>query len=187
MRQQTLAKRGTPMRKAAVRDNDPTTTRGFVIAISSTIYDKGKRVALSGDKATCGNCEGTFEIAGSGQGMSEIGRNVVVDGDRVTCPCMKNRVVAGRNPGIFLKSSGNAPLAESSPFHRCPAPPEPAVHDEQIRLIDRFSGWPLADIRYRITDSSGRLVEGRTDEKGLTCRVETSGQDVIDIEIYRGT
>ncbi|WP_175768956.1 PAAR domain-containing protein [Burkholderia cenocepacia] len=172
------------MRKAAIRDNDPTTTRGFVTAVSSTIYDKGKRVALSGDKATCGNCEGTFEIIGSGKGISELGRNVAVDGDRVACPCMKNCVIAGSNPGIFLKSSENAPLVESSPSHRRPAP---AVHDEQIRLIDRFSGWPLANIRYRITDSSGRLVEGRTDEKGLTCRVETSGHDVIDIEIYRGT
>ncbi|NTZ08329.1 PAAR domain-containing protein [Burkholderia metallica] len=175
------------MRKAAVRDNDPTTTRGFVIAISSTIYDKGKRVALSGDKATCGNCDGAYEIIGSGESMSEVGRNVVVDGDRVACPCMKNRVIVGSNPGIFLKSSGNAPLPESRPFHRCSSTPVPAIHDEQIRFIDQFSGWPLANIRYRITDSSGRLVEGRTDEKGLTRRVETSGHDVIDIEIYRGT
>ncbi|RQT20541.1 PAAR domain-containing protein [Burkholderia contaminans] len=174
------------MIKAAVRDNDPTTTRGFVTAISSTIYDNEKRVALSGDKATCGNCDGNFEIIGSGEGISENGRNVVVDGDWVACPCKKNRVLVGNNPGIFLESSGRTHPAESSVSHQHSTTPTPAIHDEQIRLIDRFSGWPLANIRYRITDSSGQLVEGRTDEQGLTRRVETSGHDAIEIEIYRG-
>ena len=53
---------GATMRKAAVRHGDPTTTRGFVMAYSSTIHDDGKRVALSGDEATCGNCKGVFKI-----------------------------------------------------------------------------------------------------------------------------
>jgi hypothetical protein len=172
------------MIKAAVRDNDPTTTRGFVIAISSTIYDDGKRVALSGDEATCGNCDGTFEIIGSGKGISENGRNVVVDGDRVACPCGKNRVIVGNNPGILLTSSSSMRVVESSAQRA--KTPIPTIYDEQIRLIDRFSGWPLANVRYRITDSSGQLFEGCTDGRGLTRRIETSGQDVIDIAIYRG-
>ncbi|MBN3833646.1 PAAR domain-containing protein [Burkholderia sp. Ac-20344] len=174
------------MIKAAIRDNDPTTTRGFVIAISSTIYDNGKRVALSGDEATCGNCDGTFEIIGSGEGISENGRNVVVDGDRVTCPCKRNRVIVGTNPGIFLESSDGTPPVESGALHQHSTTPTQTIHDEQIRLIDRFSRQPLANIRYRITDSSGQLVEGRTDGHGLTRRVETSGQNVISIEINRG-
>ncbi|WP_175887007.1 PAAR domain-containing protein [Burkholderia contaminans] len=174
------------MIKAAVRDNDPTTTRGFVIATSSTIYDNEKRVALSGDKATCGNCDGNFEIIASGESFSENGRNVVVDGDWVACPCKKNRVIAGNDPGIFLESSGRTHPAESSAPRRRSATPTPSIHDEQIRLIDRLSGRPLANIRYRIMDSSGRLVEGCTDGQGLTCRVETSGHDAIEIKIYRG-
>ena len=48
------------MRKAAVRNGDPTTTRGLVIAQASTIFDEGKHVALSGDEATCGNCKGRW-------------------------------------------------------------------------------------------------------------------------------
>ncbi|HDR9484122.1 TPA: PAAR domain-containing protein [Burkholderia aenigmatica] len=174
------------MTKAAIRDSDPTTTRGFVIAISSTIYDDERRVALSGDKATCGNCDGTFDIIGSGEGLSENGRNVVVDGDWVGCPCRENRVIVGNNPGIFLESSGSTHPAESSAQHLRSTTPTPAIHDEQIRLIDRSSGWPLTDLRYRITDSSGRLVEGRTDGNGRTRRFETSCRDAIDIQIYRG-
>ncbi|VWD30324.1 bacteriophage gp29 protein [Burkholderia aenigmatica] len=183
---QQVSTKGGAMIKAAVRDNDPTTTQGFVIAISSTIYDNEKRVALSGDKATCGNCDGNFEIIGSGERGSENGRNVVVDGDWVACPCKKNRVIVGNNPGIFLESSGRTHPAESSVLHRRAATPTPAIHDEQIRLIDRFSGRPFTNIRYRITDSSGQLVEGRTDGQGLTRRVETAGHDAIEIEIYRG-
>jgi len=91
------------MRKVAVRYGDPTTTRGFVLACSSTIFDNGQQVALSGDEATCGECKGTYKILGTGEGMTEKNRSVVVDGDRVLCPCGKNHVIVGVNPGIFLE------------------------------------------------------------------------------------
>ncbi|WP_087649476.1 PAAR domain-containing protein [Caballeronia choica] len=89
------------MRRAAVRHGDPTTTGGFVIACSSTIHDDGKKVALSGDEATCGNCKGAYKIFGTGQEISEKGRAVVLDSDSVLCPCGKNRVIVGSNPGIL--------------------------------------------------------------------------------------
>ncbi|WP_338640993.1 PAAR domain-containing protein [Burkholderia pyrrocinia] len=135
--------------KAAVRHGDPTTTRGIVIAFSSTILDDGKQVALSGDEATCGDCDGIFKIIGSGKDMSENGRNVVVDGDWVICPCKKNRVIVGNNPGIFLESSGSEHPAESSARRQHSTTPIRPIHDEQIRLIDRFSGRVLTNIRYR--------------------------------------
>jgi hypothetical protein len=96
------------MHKAAVRHGDPTTTRGFVIAYSSTMFDNGRQVALSGDEATCGECEGAYKIYGTGVGMSEQNRSVVVEGDRVLCPCGKNRVMVGANPGIFLEVDSDA-------------------------------------------------------------------------------
>ncbi|SDG64929.1 PAAR domain-containing protein [Paraburkholderia phenazinium] len=102
------------MRKAAVRHGDPTTTRGFFMAYSSAIHDDGKKVALSGDEATCGNCKGVFKIFGTGQGMSEKGRVVVVDGDQVLCPCKKNRVIVGSNPGIFLNTRNEGAGASSA-------------------------------------------------------------------------
>ncbi|MFL9905521.1 PAAR domain-containing protein [Paraburkholderia sp. RL17-337-BIB-A] len=110
------------MRKAAVRHGDPTTTRGFVIAYSSTIHDDGKKVALSGDEATCENCKGTFKIFGTGKGMSEKGRDVVVEGDLVLCPCKKNRVIVGSDPVFFSPSLTvrrvRAALPPQHPHHR---------------------------------------------------------------------
>jgi hypothetical protein len=102
------------MRRAAVRHGDPTTTRGFVMAYSSTFHDDGKKIALSGDEATCGNCKGAFKIYGTGKGISEKGRDAVLDGDPVLCPCGKNRVIVGDNPGIFLTTNEGSAVAKSA-------------------------------------------------------------------------
>ena len=101
------------MRKAAVRHDDPTTTGGFVMAYSSTFHDDGKKIALSGDEATCGNCQGAFEIYGTGKGISEKGRDAVLHGDSVLCPCGKNRVIVGNNPGIFLTTDEGLAVART--------------------------------------------------------------------------
>jgi uncharacterized Zn-binding protein involved in type VI secretion len=102
------------MRKAAVRHGDPTTTRGFVMAFSSTIHDDGRKIALSGDEATCGKCKGAYKIFGTGEGMSEKGRDVVVDGDSVLCPCGENRVIVGNNPGIFIHTRSGSAVASNA-------------------------------------------------------------------------
>nr|WP_269139157.1 PAAR domain-containing protein [Burkholderia diffusa] len=61
------------MSRRAVRHGDPTTTGGIVIAVTSTMFNHGKRVAVDGDKATCGNCEGTFPIVGGAHRMIHHG------------------------------------------------------------------------------------------------------------------
>ncbi|WP_330996091.1 PAAR domain-containing protein [Burkholderia diffusa] len=63
----------TNMSRRAVRHGDPTTTGGIVIAVTSTMFNHGKRVAVDGDKATCGNCEGTFPIVGGAHRMIHHG------------------------------------------------------------------------------------------------------------------
>ena len=57
------------MSRRAVRNGDPTTTGGVVIAVTSTMFNHGKQVALDGDKATRGNCEGAFPIVGGAHRM----------------------------------------------------------------------------------------------------------------------
>jgi hypothetical protein len=84
------------------------------MAYSSTFHDDGKKIALSGDEATCGNCKGAFKIYGTGQGISEKGRDAVLDGDPVLCPCGKNRVIVGDNPGIFLTTDEGSAVARTA-------------------------------------------------------------------------
>jgi uncharacterized Zn-binding protein involved in type VI secretion len=172
------------MRKAAVRHGDPTTTRGFVIAVTSTIFDNRKQVALSGDEATCGNCKGAWKIYGTGKGMSEKGRDVVVDGDLVLCPCKKNKVLVGSNPGIFLQSSTGSESTSNS----CTTASTGSnsrlftVFDERVCAASTCSldGYP-----YCIEMADGRIEFGRLDASGRLPRIET-GLIAADFTVYWG-
>ncbi|MGT2475568.1 PAAR domain-containing protein [Paraburkholderia terrae] len=173
------------MRKAAVRHGDPTTTRGFVMAYSSTIHDDGKKVALSGDEATCGNCKGMYKIFGTGKGMSEKGRDVVVEGDLVLCPCQKNRVMVGSNPGVFLTITENsvpASNAASAAQSGAASGTSVATYDEQVRAAAprvELDGYP-----YFIETADGRTHAGRIDASGYLPRMYTDSSD--DYMVYWG-
>jgi uncharacterized Zn-binding protein involved in type VI secretion len=157
------------MSKAAVRNGDPTTTRGFVVAYSSTLFDDGKHVALSGDEATCGNCKGAWKIHGTGRGMSENGRNVVVNGDLVLCPCKKNRVIVGSNPGIFLECDddfGPATRTGVAPNSNGAAN-DNAAFDRHFQFVDE-TGDPVDGILVHLIDVNGRARVVATDGSGRT-------------------
>ena len=172
------------MRKAAARHGDPTTTGGFVMAYSSTISDKGKTVALSGDEATCGNCNGAFEIIGTGKGISEKSRDVVLDGDRVLCPCGKNLVIVGSDSGIFIDTFDS--LSESQYSDGLTATrllPSALVYDEQI-YADAI-GALLFDYPYHIETADGRVESGRLDTSGKLPRIG-SGSTAAEYTVYWG-
>lgn len=96
------------MRRAMVRHGDPTTTGGFVMAYSSGMFDDGKRIAVHGEEATCGNCKGSFKIFGTGTDTTDNGRPTVLHSDPVMCPCGKNKAIAGGDAGCFVESGGGA-------------------------------------------------------------------------------
>jgi uncharacterized Zn-binding protein involved in type VI secretion len=173
------------MRKAAIRHGDPTTTRGFVLAFSSTIFDDGRQVALSGDEATCGECKGTYKIFGTGEGMREKGRSVVVDGDLVLCPCRKNRVSVGSNPGIWLEvDSGTGRTSEpDTNSHYGSFASTSTRFDEQIRAATPLGapeGYP-----YLIEKTDGQTFAGRVNPGGALPRMMT-GASVDDYTVYWG-
>lgn len=174
------------MRKSAVRHDDSTTTRGSVIALSSSIHDDGKQIALNGDDATCGNCKGLWKIRGTGEGMSDDERCVVVDGDLVLCPCGKNRVVAGEDAGVFLDCEDTASASSPRGCAESITTACDVAYDEQFRLVDKDTRQPLLGIRYRMTTSSGRVVTGTTDAAGYTERIVTEGPHELRIEIVSG-
>ncbi|MEX3900000.1 PAAR domain-containing protein [Paraburkholderia sp. BR10954] len=172
------------MRKAAVRHGDPTTTRGFVIAYSSSISDHGKTVALSGDEATCGNCKGAFQIFGTGKGISKKDRAVVLDGDRVLCPCGKNRVIVGSNPTVFVETddelSDGKCVAALAVATRSPSA---LVYDEQV--FASAMGALLPGYPYCIETTDGRVESGRLDASGRLPRIP-SGASAAEYTVYWG-
>jgi uncharacterized Zn-binding protein involved in type VI secretion len=160
------------MRKAAVRDGDRTTTRGFVFGTSTRINDGGKKISLDGDEATCGNCKGTHKIIGTGKGISDKGRNVVVDDDSVLCPCGKNRVIVGSNPRIFLNSTVKAVGASSATLARSANDSTVLqAYDRHFQLLDQ-GGSPVAGALVHLQNPAGEIQEVTTTPDGKTPNVE---------------
>ena len=123
------------MRRALVRHGDPTTTGGFVIAYSSAMFDDGRRIALHGEEATCGNCKGSFKLFGTGTDCTENGRSTVLHGDPIMCPCGKNKVIAGGNATCFI-DSGSSSSSRSASEITLPAMPRFPLRDASEVLPD---------------------------------------------------
>lgn len=151
-----------------IRDGDPTTTGGRVVACTSTMFEDGKRLALHGDKATCGNCKGAFHIVGSGTDCTEDGRAAVLHGDPVLCPCGKNKVLTGANAGCYVESgwlSGAASTAAARAV-RISATGS-CTYNDRFVLRD-CDGHPLAFSAYSIRREEGHYEYGETDAAGRT-------------------
>lgn len=80
------------------------TTNGYVASATSSMID-GKNLALNGDRAWCNKCKGMFGIIGTARGWSE-GSLFVGNGDRVTCKCGDNQVIATSN--LFDEGGGSS-------------------------------------------------------------------------------
>jgi len=160
------------MRLDLVRHGDPTTTRGFVLAYSSTMHDDGKKIALFGDKATCGNCKGAYPIYATGEGVSEKGRVAVVHGDKVLCPCGKNRVIAGSDAGCHLEPQRDlSATVTTSRDSAAISSSSNAIFDEQIRAsatAAALDGYP-----YFIETREGQTYSGRINADGSLPRIST--------------
>ena len=167
------------MRVPIVRHGDETTTRGKVIALTATIHDDGRKIALHGDQATCGNCKGLWNIISTGEGAGENGRAAVVNGDHVLCPCGKNRVFAGVDAGMFIHTDAGARSA-NAPGTAQPAPRK--RYDEQF-VLTNHAGKPLAGVRYRVRVGPNVIVTGTTDSGGRTQRIVTDDAKRICLDV----
>lgn len=92
----------------------------------------------------------------------------MVDGDLVLCPCKKNRVIIGSNPGVFLETSSGAARgsAVTAPTHV-----GERVYDEQVRAV--ASGAALEGYPYLIETADGQIASGRLDNSRRLPRVYT--------------
>jgi hypothetical protein len=171
---------------SCVRRRYGTATRqqrlGLIIGSSTRITDHGKKIALDRDVATCGNCKGTHRIFGTGNGLSDTGRNVVTDGDLVLCPCGENRVIVGNNPGYFLNSDHGSACAGGE---AATALPSHALDEAKLtrwcRVWDRVTGEPVIN-RDFVADIDGVRQSGKTDGQGYA-RIEANGEEPFNIHV----
>lgn len=175
------------MSRRAIRNGDATTTGGIVIAGTASIFVNNKHIALDGDKATCGNCEGMFPIAGSAVSVVGNGRAVAVEGDAVLCPCGQNLLIAGNDCTFFIGSGdhGSAPpFTGYSTFAPTRYAPASDIHNDQFVIRDVRTKQPLSNVRYWIKDRSGSvLASGMSDRHGCTARVRTERAQTLTLVI----
>ncbi|RQS22644.1 PAAR domain-containing protein [Burkholderia sp. Bp8998] len=176
------------MSRRAIRNGDATTTGGTVIAGTASIFVNNKHIALDGDKATCGNCEGMFPIAGSAVSVVGSGRAVAVEGDAVLCPCGQNLLVAGNDCTFFIGGDGGhgsgSPFTGYSAFTPARYVPASDIHSDQFVIRDVRTKQPLSNVRYWIKDRSGNvLASGVSDRRGCTVRVQTERAQTLKLVI----
>ncbi|WP_413140870.1 PAAR domain-containing protein [Burkholderia cepacia] len=176
------------MSRRAIRNGDATTTGGIVIAGTASIFVDDKHIALDGDKATCGNCEGKFPIAGSAVSVVGNGRAVAVEGDAVLCPCGQNFLVASNDCMFFIGSSSGhrsaPPFTGYSAFAPTRYAPASDIYSDQFVIRDVRTKQPLSNVRYWIKDRSGNVhASGVSDRHGCTVRVRTEHAEALKLVI----
>jgi type VI secretion system secreted protein VgrG len=89
--------------------------------------------------------------------------------------------------GAFIHTKGQC-LIHCADFDT-PGPEEKPVnirtkpHDEQFTLVNKATGKPLSNARYKIVKGSGETIEGVTDEEGKTIRVVTNGAEQLVVHL----
>jgi len=81
------------MTRQLAKLGDETTSGGQITSATSGFSDNGIQLAMTGDMASCPKCKGSFQIMGSVNHWSSMGKTHVVTGDRVLCRCPNNHVI----------------------------------------------------------------------------------------------
>jgi type VI secretion system secreted protein VgrG len=101
---------------------------------------------------------------------------IMLDGGNITFTCPGTFSVKG----VAHQFSGGARDAAN-----IAALPHEFAHifNQKLRLVYPGTEIPIANHPYRITASTGEIMEGITDEDGYTDRFTTNGEAPLDIEV----
>lgn len=114
------------------------------------MFADGKHLALHGDKATCGVCEGDpFLIIRTADHMTETGRPLVKAGDYVICPCKHNRVITDSHVH-YEDHTGRATVVATNRSSHAKRLTDSPNFDQRLTLLNQRTGEPLASVQYRV-------------------------------------
>jgi type VI secretion system secreted protein VgrG len=89
--------------------------------------------------------------------------------------------------GAFIHTNGqclihcadfDTPGPENKPLNLSTKP-----HDEQFTLVNKVTGKPLVNAKYKIVKETGETIEGVTDAEGKTTRVITDGAEQLMVHL----
>ncbi|MCD9088272.1 PAAR domain-containing protein [Stenotrophomonas sp. SY1] len=157
---------------------DATTGGGRVITGSPHTDIDGIPVARVNDKVTCPQHKGVFPIIQGDASMIIDGQPVAINGGAVACGC---RLMSFRQNHVYVDSAGS-PGTNSSTAAALGALAATASaninkssggYDQAIRFVTESNG-SLCKVGYALRLANGEVIEGVTDDEGLTQRVVTA-------------
>lgn len=173
------------MRRYILRKGDRSTSGGLVTEGIENCTDHGVPITYLGAEVWCNGCKTVGHIGPKGprRPASMHGKQQALDGDICLCKCTPPPVIRASQEHSYHSFEAHE-LAELgfAPNGR-PLPIQTRQHNEQFTLKDSKTGQPLANLRYRIRFSTGRIVAGLTDSKGQTQRVVSERAEKITLEI----
>jgi hypothetical protein len=116
---------------------------------------------------------------------------VALENDLCVCGCYPHpRLVSSQTVRYQFVSddAANADVVRQSeimsgPGAEAAAAEQQGAYDQHFQVKDE-AGQPLADFPYVIELSSGRRIEGRTDQEGKTAKVVASGAEHATLVVY---
>ncbi len=149
---------------------------GKIIEGEDSWLVEGRAVHLEGMTHYCPKCKILSKAIGTERGFILIqGKNPIVHGDRSSCGSKYIKIsdLAGRDAG---KDHTSSQLKLSQ---------QKNGYSAQYQLINELDGTVYKNVKYKITYDDGHIVEGITDNDGMTEKLNSRDQsNQVSIETF---
>jgi uncharacterized Zn-binding protein involved in type VI secretion len=171
---------GFNMGFAFIREGDSTSHGGRVLACSPENESDGKPIALLGDMVSCPRCGGIFPIVNVKRelNMTFDGRPVATEGDQTACGAT---LIASASGSVASPTGGPIGHGLNVLSQRNSTGPSSSERG-RFQVLDEATGRPIPNHPYVVKSGNGRVVSGRTDDKGYTDWLETDSASSLTFD-----
>lgn len=158
----------------ALKNGDPTSTDGQLIAHTTHMIHHGVSVGVEGDIATCPACKSTGPVFNDCYPAFDLfGKQILVSGARVNCRCVDKPVVFHTQNDFTIEVSrsgyGQAQTASNAIHGGTPEDKASVLaYNERYVIRDASSQDPVPNVVYAIKRGNGEVEHGITDADGRT-------------------
>lgn len=170
------------MRRYFLKYGDLAMSGAVVLEGFSDAHHHGVALTYVGAAMSCPACRSAGYIVAQGPRRPGLwmGKVLALSGDLCVCKCAEpSEIMQSQTDSLEyftsdeLASMGYGPHGAILPSH----------YDEQFTLRDARTRQPMANVRFRVTNSSGETTEGTTDSAGKTHRIATKDAQHIAFQI----
>jgi uncharacterized Zn-binding protein involved in type VI secretion len=169
--------------RAVICKDDPTSHGGVVLEGNPNATANGRLIAQKGHMTHCPQCKGNFPIAEGLDRHTFAGKGTAVEGMKTACGAT---LVATTTKGFMMiddeSENKKAAAAAAAAGAAASAAHAAGPNAGSFRAVDRTTGKPVPDMRYRIELPDGSTLRGMTNADGYTERVR--GHDPATVKLH---